>query len=74
MICALVVSGWWGALFLLIYPVQILRRMNSVPGSWRSRLQLSFFEQLSRFPEAMGQLRFARDRLLGRRGSLIEYK
>ena len=73
-ICALVILGWWGALLLLVYPLQILRRMTRMPGSWRSRAQLSFFEQLSRFPEALGQLRFARDRLLRRRGRLIEYK
>lgn len=73
-ICALVILGWWGAFLLLIYPLQMLRRMTRMAGSWRSRTQFSFFEQLSRFPEALGQLKFAGDRLLGRRGHLIEYK
>ena len=71
---ALLVLGWWGALLLLIYPLQILRRSARMQGPWRSRLQFAFFEQLSRFPEAIGQLKFARDRLFGRRGRLIEYK
>jgi GT2 family glycosyltransferase len=70
----IIAFGWLGALLLLVYPLQMLRRMTCMPGSWRSRAQLAFFEQLSRFPEALGQLRFARDRLLGRRGRLIEYK
>jgi hypothetical protein len=74
LICALLVFGWWGALVFVAYPLQMLRRMTRLSGSWRSRAQFSFFEQLSRFPEALGQLRFARDRLLGRRGRLIEYK
>jgi len=71
---ALVVVGRLGTLLLLIYPLQILRRMTQMPGSLKSRLQFSFFEQLARFPESLGQLRFARDRLLKRRGGLIEYK
>jgi glycosyltransferase involved in cell wall biosynthesis len=71
---AMTIFGLWGALALLVYPLQILRRMTRMTDSWLSRAQFSFFEQLSRFPEAIGQLRFARDRLLGRRGRLIEYK
>jgi hypothetical protein len=74
LIGALIVFGWSGALVLLVYPVQMLRRMASMGGSWGSRLQFVFFEQLSRFPEVVGQLKFARDRLFGRRGQLIEYK
>jgi glycosyltransferase involved in cell wall biosynthesis len=73
-ICALVLFGWWGALLLLCYPLQILRRITSTCGSWRSRSQFVFFEQLSRFPEALGQLKFARDRLFRRHAHLIEYK
>jgi GT2 family glycosyltransferase len=71
---ALIVFGWWGALLFLVYPLQMLRRMASMRGRWRSRLQFAFFEQLSRFPEAVGQFKFARDRLFGHRGRLIEYK
>jgi hypothetical protein len=74
LIGSVTVFGLWGALTLLVYPLQILRRMNRMTGGVFSRAQFSLFEQLSRFPEAIGQLRFARDRLLGRRGRLIEYK
>jgi hypothetical protein len=74
LIGALVFFGRLGAFLLLIYPLQILRRTTQMCGSLGSRLQFSFFEQLSRFPEALGQLRFARDHLLKRHGRLIEYK
>jgi GT2 family glycosyltransferase len=73
-ICALAVFGWWGALILLIYPLQILRRMARMSGSWKSRAQFALFEQLSRFPEAVGQIWFIRDRFLGQQARLIEYK
>ncbi|HVR55629.1 MAG TPA: glycosyltransferase family 2 protein [Pseudolabrys sp.] len=71
---ALIVLGWWGGLLFLVYPLQILRRINRMPGRWPTQLQFAFFEQLSRFPEAVGQLKFARDRLLRVHGHLIEYK
>jgi glycosyltransferase involved in cell wall biosynthesis len=68
------VVGPWALLMLLIYPAQILRRSRSMSGTRRTRLQLAFFEQLSRFPEAWGQLLFLRNRFLSRPGRLIEYK
>jgi glycosyltransferase involved in cell wall biosynthesis len=74
LIYAFIAFGWWGTLLLLVYPLQILRRMKHMPGPWPAQLKFAFFEQLSRFPEALGQLRFAGDRLLGHRGKLIEYK
>jgi len=74
LVAALAIFGWIGAMALLIYPLQLLRRTFRLPGSWPSRVQFSFFELLSRFPEALGQFRFARDRLFGRPGRLIEYK
>ena len=70
--CAL--FGWWSLIALLIYPLQILRRMTSATGDLRWRAQRACFELLSRFPEALGQLKFARDRLLRCQGHLIEYK
>ncbi len=73
-VIALSIFGWWGFAVLIIYPLQMLRRMFRLPGSWCSRVQFSFFELLSRFPEALGQFKFARDRLLGQHGRLIEYK
>jgi GT2 family glycosyltransferase len=66
--------GWWGLAVLLVYPLQILRRMRSTTGDSRWRAQRAWFELLSKFPEALGQLKFARDRWLRRQGRLIEYK
>ena len=74
LISATFVSGWWGALLSLVYPLQILRRMPAMHGAWRTRFNLAFFEQLSRFAEMMGELRFFRDQYLGRHRKLIEYK
>jgi hypothetical protein len=69
---AIAIFGFRGAAVLLVYPLQMLRRMLRLPG--RFRVQFAFFELLSRFPEALGQFKFARDWLLGRQGRLIEYK
>jgi GT2 family glycosyltransferase len=66
--------GWPAIAVLLVYPLQLLRRMARLPGSLRSRWQLAFFELLGRFPESLGQMKFLRDRLTGLRGSIIEYK
>lgn len=73
-LAGLLLAGPLALLVLLIYPAQVLRRSRRMSGRWRTRLQLAFFEQLSRFPEAWGQLLFFRNRLLGRHGRLIEYK
>jgi glycosyltransferase involved in cell wall biosynthesis len=73
-VIAISIFGWPGVVVLLIYPLQMLRRMLRMSGPWRSRAQFSFFEVLSRFPEAFGQVKFSCDRLLGRQGRLIEYK
>lgn len=64
----------WGWATWLIYPVQLLRQTIRNRGSWRDRVRVAFFELLGRFPEALGQIRFLRDRLLGRQLRLIEYK
>lgn len=71
---ALLLVGPIALLLLLIYPAQILRRSRRISGRFRTRILLAFFEQLSRFPEAWGQLLFLRNRLQGRHGRLIEYK
>ena len=73
-ISAIFTLGWWGALLFLVYPLQILRRLRSMHGGRRTRLKLAFFEQLSRFAEVIGELRFFRDQWLHRHGHLIEYK
>lgn len=66
--------GPWALLLALVYPAQVLRLYIKRKGSAPMPLASSFFHVLGRFPEAMGQLRFLRDRVLGRGGALIEYK
>jgi glycosyltransferase involved in cell wall biosynthesis len=64
----------WGWAAFLIYPLQILRQSTRNTGSLKQRVTLAIFQLLTRFPEAAGQIKFMRDRLLGRRSQLIEYK
>jgi GT2 family glycosyltransferase len=73
-VAAVLWFGWPGIVVLLIYPLQLLRRMARLPGSLRSRWKVAFFELLGRFPESLGQMKFWRDRLIGSRGAIIEYK
>jgi len=35
---------------------------------------LAIFQVLARFPEGAGQMKFLRDRLIGRQTGIIEYK
>lgn len=51
------------------YPLQVLR-LRRLPGG----LQRAVFLVLGKFPEAMGALQFARDRLWRSHSRLIEYK
>jgi len=64
----------WGIALWLIYPLQILRQMARNAGSLKDRATITFFHLLGRFPEALGQMKFALDRVLRRRSRLIEYK
>jgi GT2 family glycosyltransferase len=64
----------WGWATFLIYPLQLLRQAARNSGSPKERLTLALFQLLSRFPEAMGQLKYVRDRLLGYRSGIIEYR
>ncbi len=66
--------GPWGWITWLIFPLQVLRQSYRNPGTLRERLVLSFFQLLARFPEAAGEIKFMRDRILGQRSRLIEYK
>jgi hypothetical protein len=52
----------------------VLRQAARGKGSFRGRFTKGFFQLLGRFPEALGQLQFLRDRLLRRTNALIEYK
>ncbi len=66
--------GPWGWATWLIYPLQILRQTARNSGPLSHRATLALYQVLGRFPEALGEIRFMRDRLLGRRAQLIEYK
>ncbi len=59
---------------LLVYPLQVVRiaakgRMTNRMVWWQALFQI-----LGRFPEGLGMLSFFRDRLLGKKSVLIEYK
>jgi GT2 family glycosyltransferase len=66
--------GPWGWATFLVYPLQLIRQARRNPGSLKQRVTLALFQLLSRFPEAIGQLKFIRDRLLGQRSQIIEYR
>jgi GT2 family glycosyltransferase len=71
---AVTALGPWGWLTWLIYPLQMLRQMMRNRGPLRQRAVLSIFQVLARFPEALGQLKFLRDRLFRHQAVIIEYK
>ena len=64
----------WGWAAWLIFPLQIMRLAFRSPGSVKQRSLVAAFQLLARFPEAFGQIKFMRDRILGRQARLIEYK
>jgi GT2 family glycosyltransferase len=76
LMCALsvVVFGLPGLAALLIYPLQLLRRSWKLPGPLPQRWRGAAFEMLARLAEAVGVLKFWRDRLTGTPGRVIEYK
>lgn len=59
---------------LLLYPLQAARIACSRADLGAIRWSYGFFVTLAKFPETLGVLRFARNRALGRRSRLIEYK
>jgi glycosyltransferase involved in cell wall biosynthesis len=72
---ALALIFWpYGLLAFLIYPAQIARQIGRNTGPLENRVLLAVFQTLSRFPEAVGQLKFFRDWVFGRRSSILEYK
>lgn len=61
-------------LLVLVYPAQLLRLAARQGLSRRDAWQEAFFSLLGKFAEAQGVLSYWKNRLLGRRGGLIEYK
>ncbi len=68
------VYGPWGWIAWLIYPAQMLRLTVRNAGPLRQRALVAVFQVLGRFPEAIGQIKFLRDRLFGSQTAIIEYK
>jgi hypothetical protein len=66
--------GGWGWAVWLVYPLQFLRQIARNRGPLSERTLMALFQLLARFPEGWGQIKFMRDRMLGRSGNLIEYK
>jgi GT2 family glycosyltransferase len=66
--------GPWGWATLLIYPLQTLRQTLRNRGPLGRRATVALFQVLARFAEGLGQIKFMRDRLIGRQAPLIEYK
>lgn len=75
-LCAIVsvVLAPWGWSIWMIYPFQVLRQTLRNDGPLRRRATVATFQMLARFPEALGQLKYFRDRALGLQARLIEYK
>jgi GT2 family glycosyltransferase len=72
--CLVFMVGICGIAVLLVYPAQFvrlaLRGIRSGKKNWRHAL----FLVLGKFPEAMGQLNFIYNKLVGKTAHLIEYK
>jgi glycosyltransferase involved in cell wall biosynthesis len=67
--------GWWSAITLFVYPIQIFRlsargNRRSARENWVRGVALV----LGKFPEVCGQIKFHIDRLRRAQSQLIEYK
>lgn len=68
------VVGPLGLLALLIYPAQVLRLAMKASGPVGDRTTRALFLVLGKFPEAVGQIKFHRNRRSGAIARIIEYK
>jgi glycosyltransferase involved in cell wall biosynthesis len=74
-IAVLALTVWpWFLVMIGFYPIQMLRLYLRNAGTVRERALKAVFTTLGYFPEAAGHLRFWRNRLMAKRGALIEYK
>jgi GT2 family glycosyltransferase len=64
--------GLFGLYPLLMFKIFLGRRRRGSDA--RSSRAFAFYCVLSKFPQVLGQIRFWRNRVLGRRNRLIEYK
>jgi len=66
--------GMGGLAMLLIYPVQVVRLAIKGTRSAHENWWSALFLVLGKFPEAVGQMNFLKNRLTGNTARLIEYK
>lgn len=66
--------GWWALLFFLIYPLQMIRLAVAGTRSPRENWWRAGALVVSKFPEALGQLKFLVGRYRRVQSRLIEYK
>jgi GT2 family glycosyltransferase len=66
--------GVWGLAFLLVYPMQIARIAFRGTKPAKEDWLRALFLVLGKFPEVIGQLKFAYNKLTGKTSLLIEYK
>jgi len=66
--------GAGGLILLLIYPLQVVRRIAHQAGSRRDRVRFAILEVVGRFAEAVGLVEFTLYRAMGRARTIIEYK
>jgi GT2 family glycosyltransferase len=64
----------WFLLAALAYPVQAARIYTKLPAETAQRKWYAIYLMLGKFPEMLGVLKFQKDKLLGARSGLIEYK
>ena len=76
LICVAAGLVWmpWGWASFIIYPAQVFRQSLRDEGDFRQRVTKALFQVIGRFAEGVGQLKFWRDWLTGRKSVLIEYK
>lgn len=63
-----------GLIFLIIYPIQILRLTLKSQQKIKSAFIHSFFAVVGKFAEMVGQLKFFKQKYLNEKINLIEYK
>lgn len=66
--------GRWGASVLIAYPVQVVRLALRGERAARENWTCALFILMSKFPAALGVLRYHVRRLLGQQSRLIDYK
>jgi GT2 family glycosyltransferase len=67
-------TGPWALALLVLYPLQVLRIAARGSRSARENCWEAVFIVLGKFPEVVGQMKFATHRYLGGKARLIEYK